>query len=131
MSLAFNTAPQPSASILTMPVIEPGKRYRMPSGMGGSFDVRVISITDGIAHVRVDSPRNPDWHGHPIKVAVKALSHIPRLFEVRTRVGKLTGKSDDFLRWATVATRELADEEARQAAHYPQCHPISVVEVEG
>jgi len=64
-------------------------------------------------------------------VPVERLAPIPRRFEVRTRVGKLTGKPDDFLRWSTVDTREQAEQDAKQAGYYKPCHPIQIVEVEG
>jgi len=119
----------PSADVVCLP--QPGARFRMPSGMGGSFDVRVHAIAEGMVEVRVDEPRNPDWNGYPMTVKPDVLAPIPRRFEIRTRIGKTTGKPDDFLRWATVDTMEQAEEEARQAAHYPACHPIKIVEVEG
>lgn len=130
MSQGFHTTSQASAAVITLGTIENGGRYRIPSGLGGSFDVRVQSIKDGVANVLIDEPRNPDWNGHQMSVAITALAPIPRKFQVRTRVGKLNGKPDDYLCWATVATREIADEEARQAAYYPACHPIKVVEIE-
>lgn len=108
-----------------------GERFRISSGLGGTFDVRVKKVVEGFVEVRIDEPRNPDFHGHPMRVAISALAPIPRLFEVRTRVGKTTGKPDDFLRWATVDTRERAEAEAEQAGYYKQCHPIEIVEVEG
>lgn len=119
----------PSADVVCLPQV--GARFRIPSGMGGSFDVRVRALADGMVEVCIDEPRNPDWNGYPMKVKPDLLAPIPRRFEIRTRVGKTTGKPDDFLRWATVASMEEAQREAAQAAFYPACHPIKIVEVEG
>jgi hypothetical protein len=54
-----------------------GNLYTIPSGMGGVFDVRVLALYearrrgDGTSippsiHLRVDMPRNPDWHGYTV-----------------------------------------------------------------
>lgn len=41
------------------------QNYRMPSGMGGSFTVRIVEeLEGGLVRVRIHMPRNPDWHGH-------------------------------------------------------------------
>lgn len=41
------------------------KLYSTPSGLGGTFDVRIIEkIDENTARVRVHMPRNPDWHGY-------------------------------------------------------------------
>lgn len=124
-------SPNFSSNVVTLSPPQVGKRYRMLSGMGGSFDVRVVAVGESVAEVKVDMPRNPDWHAYSMSVPIERLAPIPRRFEVRTRVGKTTGKPDDFLRWSTVDTRERAEEEAKQAGYYKQCHPIQIVEVEG
>jgi hypothetical protein len=44
-----------------------GNLYDVPSGMGGSFTVKLLSITESPerrAHLRVHMPRNRDWHGY-------------------------------------------------------------------
>ena len=46
-----------------------GKEYDVPSGMGGFFTVKLLSITthpEPRMHLRVHMPRNPDWHGHTL-----------------------------------------------------------------
>lgn len=41
-----------------------GGLYETSSGMGGTFDVKLLGFTeDGLAQLRVHMPRNPDWHG--------------------------------------------------------------------
>ena len=44
--------------------LEVGRRYEVASGMGGTFDVKLISLTADRAGWAVDMPRNPDWHGY-------------------------------------------------------------------
>lgn len=42
----------------------PGDLATMPSGLGGKVDVRLLAKTpDGNWQVRVDMPKNPDFHG--------------------------------------------------------------------
>lgn len=44
-----------------------GDRVAIPSGMGGLFDVKLLAKqTDGCWQVRIDMPRNPDWHAYLI-----------------------------------------------------------------
>lgn len=49
-------------------------RFECLSGLGGTFTVRVLQLTqqsDGspTARVRVQLPGNPDWHGHEFSIA--------------------------------------------------------------
>jgi hypothetical protein len=37
--------------------------HRMKSGMGGSFDVRIVKDHGDTCDVQIDMPRNPDWDG--------------------------------------------------------------------
>jgi hypothetical protein len=47
------------------------------SGMGGSFDVRIIADEGGDdVLVRVCMPRNPDWHGYEFGIARSKLQSI-------------------------------------------------------
>lgn len=41
------------------------KLYETPSGLGGTFTVRVLKdFGNGLAKVKVHMPRNPDFHGY-------------------------------------------------------------------
>jgi hypothetical protein len=112
--------------------LEPGRRYRTASGMGGSFDVTLLSLTpESGATVRVDEPRNPDWNGYTFCVPPDALGPIPRLWQVRTRIGAITGQDDDFMSWGKYPTRAEAETGAKAAGAYIACHPIAIVEVDG
>ena len=56
-----------------------GQRYEVASGMGGTFDAKLVGLTDDRAHWRVDMPRNPDWHGHRFETSLKVTRlHLPR-----------------------------------------------------
>lgn len=45
--------------------ILPAELFRVPSGMGGSFTVKIISEpVEGSVRVSVHMPGNPDWHGY-------------------------------------------------------------------
>ncbi len=103
-----------------------GGLYRVPSGMGGIFDVRLVSIDGATANVRVDSPRNPDWHRYAFQIAISELKEIPTLFEVRTRV-----RDDGHLTWGRYPTTLEADKAAESARKYPACHPVQVAPVAG
>ncbi len=42
-----------------------GDRFEVANGMGGSFIVKLLAKqSDGRWCVRVDMPRNPDWHNY-------------------------------------------------------------------
>lgn len=110
----------------TPPTLTVDQLYRVPSGMGGVFDVRLVSIEGAIANVRVDSPRNLDWHRYAFQIAISELKEIPTLFEVRTRV-----RDDGHLAWGRYPTPEEAEKEAESARKYPACHPVQVVPVAG
>ncbi len=109
-----------------------GQRYRMDSGLGGTFDVRLLRLTEESgAQVRIDEPRNPDWHGWTFCVSPGELRPIRRLWQVRTRVGTLTGEPDDFLSWGRYASRPEAEAAAERASAYPSSLPVRIVEIEG
>lgn len=103
-----------------------GALYRCPSGMGGTFDVRLTALDGRVANVRVDCPRNPDWHRYAFKIETAKLYEIPQLEEVRTRVS-----GDEYFVWGRYADRVKADAAAADAAKYPKCHPIEIVTVAG
>lgn len=104
-----------------------GARYRVPSGMGGVFDVRLLAVDGATASLSVDSPRNPDWHGWRFSAPVAELGPIPILFEVRTR----SLVREQGLVWGRYPTREEAERAAERARAYPSCHPVSIAPVEG
>jgi hypothetical protein len=103
-----------------------GELYRVASGMGGIFDVRLVSIDDRTANVRVESPLNPDWHGYAFRTGVGELKDIPILYEVRTRV-----TADGHLGWGRYSTSDEAEAAAQRARTYPACHPVQIVPVKG
>lgn len=103
-----------------------GELYRVPSGMGGIFDVRLVSIEDRTSNVRVDSPLNPDWHGYAFQTAIGDLKENPTLYEVRTRV-----RDDGHLTWGRYPTPAEAEKAAESARKYPACNPVEVVPVPG
>lgn len=103
-----------------------GELYRVPSGMGGIFDVRLVSIVGPTANVRVESPLNPDWHGYAFQTGVGDLKDIPILYEVRTRV-----RDEGYLGWGRYPTPAEAEKAAESARKYPACHPVQVVTVKG
>lgn len=112
----------PNANPLTL-----GRRYRIPSGMGGSFDAVLLSITDESGcTLRVDEPRNPDWHRYVVTCDPADVRPIPQLFEVRTRC-----KGPDHLTWGRYPTQDEATTAKAAAEKYPACHPVRVVKVEG
>jgi hypothetical protein len=105
-----------------------GGRYRIPSGMGGVFDVRLVALDGATAHVRVDMKPNPDWHGVPLTCAAVDLYPIPKRFQVRTRV---TGSGEgQFLSWGSYPDKAEAQREADRANTYPSCRPVHIVMVE-
>lgn len=107
-----------------------GARFRIPSGLGGSFDVILLTLTvESGATVRVDEPLNPDFHNWTTCVAPRLLRPIPVEFQVRTRVGKSTGGPDDYLGWGRYPTMAAAEQGRTEAAAYPACHPIQIVPV--
>jgi hypothetical protein len=109
-----------------------GSRYRVPSGLGGSFDVILLSLDDqNGATVRVEEPRNPDWHAYTFCTAPANLKPIPRLWQVRTRVGSVSGEPDDFLSWGKYPQRHEAEAAAKAAGRFPACHPIKIAEIDG
>lgn len=106
-----------------------GHRYRVPSGLGGVFDVRLLSITEESgATVRVDMAGNPDWHNWTVCCDPAELRPIPTRYQVRTRVGAERG---DYLSWGRFDTRAEAEAAAERARTYPACHPVAIVPVEG
>lgn len=111
-------------------MLEIGKIYRTESGLGGTFDVELLSLADDRAAVRVHEPRNPDWNGYHFTTRPDALRPIPRVWQVRTRVGKTTGAADDFLSWGRFPSKAEADAAAEAARAYPKCHPVQIVEID-
>ena len=55
-------------------MIEIGKLYDIPSGMGGTFTVQALQIADGgKVDCRIDLPLNPDWHGWTVQASAEAM----------------------------------------------------------
>lgn len=51
--------------------------YDIPSGMGGTFTVRVLEAVDeNRVHVQIWMPRNPDFHKHTLVTAKEALKPV-------------------------------------------------------
>jgi len=49
--------------------------YRVPSGMGGVFIVKILHEVGGDkVRVRIHMPGNPDFHGHVLVVNREALT---------------------------------------------------------
>ena len=53
--------------------------YKTPSGMGGTFNVKIVNedYPDGIVLVKVHSPRNRDWHGFSFTTHKSQLELLP------------------------------------------------------
>lgn len=110
-----------------------GRRYRISSGLGGSFDVQVAQINaDGSLTLVVDEPLNPDWNGYRIPCADPAtLRELPHRYRVATRVGALSTGPDDYLSWGVFDTHAEAEAAATAASRYPSCHPVVIMDVIG
>ena len=57
---------------------KPGDLRVIPSGMGGVFDVKLLAKSpNGTWQVRVDMPRNPDWHAYLIDGVREDVMRLP------------------------------------------------------
>ena len=55
----------------------PGTLYEMPSGMGGSFTVRITeNRADNRVQVQIWMPGNPDFHGHYLETSQDNLTQV-------------------------------------------------------
>lgn len=53
--------------------------YDMPSGMGGSFTVRILdTLEDGKVQVQIWMPGNPDFHKHLLTTSRDRLTEARR-----------------------------------------------------
>lgn len=50
--------------------------FTIPSGLGGTFTVKVVERNGGMSDVRIHMPRNPDWHGKPLTVRADTLKEV-------------------------------------------------------